>query len=361
MISFASRLLATTAAVLALGTSTLAAQPFYEGKTVTLLVGFSPGGGTDRFARVVQQHLGEHIAGEPTVLVQNMPGAGSVLASNYYVDRAPRDGTMLMVGTGQLLMRILLGVEGSTARIADYEPLMAGPVGRVTSASADLGIDGPADLMDGGEELIVGSAGVMASIDTILGLRLLDVDFRAISGYEGKAETLLAMQRGEASVDGQTTPVYNATVRPLVEEGSVVPLFAQGFIDGEGNLVRDPAAPEIPTVLEVYQEVRGEMPSGPAWNAYMATTAATVVAGKVLMIQEDGPQEAKDALRAAIDSMVEDPDFLADVEDSLEGYDIFLGDDLDAAVQAAVGIGEEDLAWLRDYLSSEHGMRFDTN
>src|SRR5262249_54569486 len=78
----------------------VAAQtPFYQGKQLKVLVGFTPGGGTDLFGRVIADGLARSLEGKPTVIVQNMPGAGSVVASNYFVQKAARDGSFVLIGT----------------------------------------------------------------------------------------------------------------------------------------------------------------------------------------------------------------------------------------------------------------------
>src|SRR5262245_5887361 len=98
------RMLVRTAAAaftLALAASSVAAQPpFFQGKQVKVLVGFPPGGGTDLYGRVIADGLARHIEGKPAVIVQNMPGAGSVIAMNNYVNRIQRDGTTVLIGNG---------------------------------------------------------------------------------------------------------------------------------------------------------------------------------------------------------------------------------------------------------------------
>jgi hypothetical protein len=336
------------------------AEAYFKGKTVTLLVGFSPGGGTDQFARVVAEHLDDHIPGNPAVIVENMPGSGSILASNHYVTRVEPNGETLMVGTGQLLMRIMLGLQGSRAELGQYDPLMAGPVGRVTFAAADLGIENPADIPAAADRLIHASAGIMASIDTLLGLKVLGTEIRAITGYEGKSETLLAFERGEANIDGQTMPNYTGKVQPMIDEGKAVPLFSQGFIDGKGKLVADPSVPDLPTVADVYRSLNnGADPEGPAWSAYMAMTGATVSLGRVLMVHEDAPDAAVEALEQGIASMLADPVFLKEIDASLNGYAPYAGEELEAAINATKAMSEDDKTWLQDFLARAYGARFE--
>ena len=126
--------LACCAAVYAV-CATASAQPvaqFYKGRSVTLVVGIAPGGGYDLSARTVARHIGRHIPGSPSVIVQNMPGANSVVAANYVYGIAPRDGTVIWTGS----------------RTTPYEPLMgnqaakfeAGKVHWLGSTSSEIGV-----------------------------------------------------------------------------------------------------------------------------------------------------------------------------------------------------------------------------
>src|SRR3954453_17641083 len=131
---------ALTALLAAAAGPGLAQTAYYQGKQLRVLVGFTPGGGTDLFGRIMAEGLARSIEGKPTVVVQNMPGAGSVVASNYFVQKAPRDGSFVLIGTGQLLIRIMLGLDGSKSKISELEALVASPMGRVTYASPSTGI-----------------------------------------------------------------------------------------------------------------------------------------------------------------------------------------------------------------------------
>src|SRR5262245_65593348 len=98
------------ALLLALTAGAACAQaPFFQGKQIKVLVGFPPGGGSDLYGRVIADGLARHVEGKPTVIVQNMPGGASVVAMNKYVNRVTRTGTTVLVGTGQVLDRLMLG------------------------------------------------------------------------------------------------------------------------------------------------------------------------------------------------------------------------------------------------------------
>ncbi|MBE2278231.1 MAG: hypothetical protein IAE87_18270 [Rhodobacteraceae bacterium] len=331
-------------------------EAYFEGKTVTLLVGFSPGGGTDLFGRAFADHLGRHLPGNPTVIVQNMPGAGGIIASNYFGEQAAKDGTYIMVGTGQLLMRLLLGLDGSTTEVEQLEPIVAGPMGRITYASNEFDLSDTNAIISSGE-LVVGVPEVISTIDAVLGLEVLGADFRAIVGYEGKSDTRLALERGEINVDEQTTPLFNTSVVPLIEEGKAAPLFAQGFLSGE-ELVRDPAAPDVPSLAEVYEQIHGKPPEGPAWEAYKASIRAIGNGGKILMIHSDLPDDVKADIHGAIEGLKADEEFQKAADQLLEGYDLNTGEALSQSIAAIAATDPATLEWLKTYLAENYDMTF---
>src|SRR5438552_1089456 len=347
-----------TALALAFAAAPATAQaPFYQGKQIKVLVGFPPGGGTDLYGRVIADGLSRHLEGKPPVVVQNMPGAGSVIAMNNYANRVPRDGTTVFIGTGQVLLRILLGLDGARAKISDFLALVATPMGRVTYASPATGIKTAKDVLSPREPLILGVPEVISTIDAVLGLTVLKVPFRSVTGYPGKAEVRLALLRNEINVDSQATPIFEQSVRPTVKDGQAIPLFAQGFMEGD-QLTRDPAAPDVPSVAEAYRAVHGVDPSGPEWDAYKAVVRAIGNGGKILMIHSDAPAPARAAIREGIEAMVRDPEYLKTAETVLEGYGFNTGEKLEANIAAIGKMDAESIAWLQELLTRDFRMKF---
>jgi hypothetical protein len=168
------------------------------------------------------------------VVVQNMPGAGSVIAMNNYAQRVPRDGTTVFIGTGQVLLRIMLGLDGARAKISDFTALVATPMGRITYASPATGIKTAKDALTPREPLILGVPEVISTIDAVLGLTVLKVPFRSVTGYPGKADVRLALLRNEINLDSQATPIFEQSVRPTMANGQALPLFAQ-VMDGDSS------------------------------------------------------------------------------------------------------------------------------
>jgi len=348
----------TAALLLALTAGAASAQaPYFQGKQIKVLVGFPPGGGSDLYGRVIADGLSRHVEGKPTVIVQNMPGAASVVAMNNYVNRVPRDGTTVLVGTGQLLVRLLLGLDGARAKVSDLVALVATPMGRITYTSPASGIKSAKDVLDPREPLVLGVPEVISTIDAVLGLTVLKVKFKSVTGYPGKSDVRLALLRNEVNLDSQATPIFEQSVRPSVKEGQALPLFAQGFMDGD-ELVRDPAARDVPSVGEVYRAIHGVAPSGPAWESYKAVARAIGNGGKILMLHSDAPPAARTALKAAIEAMTRDPEYLKVAETVLEGYGFSTGERLEANIAAIGRMDAASISWLQDLLSREFRMKF---
>ena len=349
----------SAALLLALAASPAAAQapPFYQGKQIKVLVGFPPGGGTDLYGRVIAEGLARHVEGKPGVIVQNMPGAGSVVAMNNYAGRIPRDGTTVLIGTGQLLMRLILGLDGARAKISDFSALVATPMGRITYASPATGIKSARDILSPREPLVLGVPEVISTIDAVLGLTVLKASFKSVTGYPGKSQVRLALLRNEINLDSQATPIFEQSVRPTMKDGEAIPLFAQGFMDGD-RLVRDPAAPDVRSVGEVYREIHGVDPSGPQWDSYKAVARAIGNGGKILMIHSDAPPAARLAVKRGIEAMIKDPEYLKMAETVLEGYGFNTGEKLEANIAAIGRMDAASIAWLQELLSRDFGMKF---
>lgn len=132
-----TRFLTALAAGLAFATAGLAgtaqAADYYDGKNIRMIIPFSPGGGTDTFGRLISQYLGKHIPGEPTVVAENVTGAGGLLGSNEFAERVDRDGTTLMTASGHLNLRAFLGLKGLRLDLDELEPVVAAPMGHVTA------------------------------------------------------------------------------------------------------------------------------------------------------------------------------------------------------------------------------------
>ena len=213
-----------------------AGSSFYEGKTVKIIVGLSPGGGFDTFARILARHLPLHLPGKPKIIVQNMPGAGSLVAANRVYAEQPGDGlTIVNFATG-IVMQSLLGDPA-----AKFDPLKFMYLGdpslpalpRVLWVRGDLPVRTLADLKARKEPLAVGATGVGQSA-AIMGEfeRYLGLPVKVVFGYRGSAGILAALERKE--LEGMNLSLHFVQDRygRFIENGTIRPLLAIGEAPG---------------------------------------------------------------------------------------------------------------------------------
>lgn len=343
------------------GSTALAdAGTYFQGQTIRIIIPFSPGGGTDTFGRYIAQYLGDHIPGNPTVIAENVTGAGGLLGSNEFAERVDKDGLTLLTASGHLNLRAYLGLEGLRLDLDELTPVVAAPMGHVTAINTNTtGIESPQQFLETEGRLTKGITDPVGLVESLVALELFEVNYRAVPGYGGRGDTRIAFERGELALTTQSTPAYLARVVPLVEEGTAQPLYAIGFIDAEGNPVRDPAAPDIMTAPELYREIHGEMPSGPAWEAYKVVANLVQNTRGTVWVHSDVPPEALEALRMGVDSMVQDPEFIATGETMMSGYEVISGAGLDQIKADLAAAPPEVVTWVQDLLTDRFGVRFD--
>ena len=172
---------------------------FYRGKTVTLVVGYSAGGGYDQYARMLARHFGRHIPGNPTIVVQNMPGAASFTAVRYLSTAGPKDGTAIAMFDPGLILESLSAPERFNVKFSDYQWL-GGMSREVTFCYAwhATGIKTWNDMMGRKEFLLGLTAKGSAVYANAASLRqIFNAPIRQIAGYPGSNEQRLALERGE--------------------------------------------------------------------------------------------------------------------------------------------------------------------
>jgi tripartite-type tricarboxylate transporter receptor subunit TctC len=227
---------------------------FYKGRTVALIVGYGPGGGYDLFARLMARHLGRYIPGNPTVVVQNMPGAGSLRATNYLYTIAPRDGAT--IGSFARDMPLLAILRTNAAAV--FDPRKFTWLGSSSDFSNDAYLlmvrkDAPAKSIDdarrpGGPPIVLGgTAEGTTGSDVPLVLRdTLGINVKLVTGYPDNGAIFLAVDRGE--VNGRTADLSSMkSLRPewLLPEGQMHALvqFARA--------TRHPEFADVPTAREL--------------------------------------------------------------------------------------------------------------
>lgn len=226
-------------------------EDFYRGKTVTIIVGYTPGGGYDLYARTLGRHLGKHLPGNPNVIVQNMAGAGSLRAANHLFTTAPADGTQF--GTfSRTLPLLALTESGDNVR---FDPLKFTWIGTTASYADDAylftvrreaGITSVRELIGTDRWVTFGSTSFGSTgFDVPLVLKeTLRMNIRLIHGYPGGNQISLAIERGE--MDGRTQGLssLNSTDPDWQSKRVTLLQFARG-------MDRHPTLPDVPTALEI--------------------------------------------------------------------------------------------------------------
>ncbi|MCP8616315.1 Bug family tripartite tricarboxylate transporter substrate binding protein [Salirhabdus salicampi] len=333
---------------------------FYEGETMEVIVPFGAGGGTDTFARFIQPYLQKHIPSEPSVQVVNIPGGGSINGANEFVKVRKHDGYTALVTSGSTALPYLLGQKAVEYDLKKMTPILAIPQGGAVYTSPTTGIETPKDLANPKEPLLY--AGISATgndLVTLLSFELLEVDVQSVLGYEGRGPSRVAFEQGESNIDYQTVSAFKESVTPLIDSGDAIPLYSFGMLDANGDVIRDPAFPDLPSVKEVYKDIHGKDPSGLIWDAYKAALGAGFGVQKILWLHDDAPQAAVDALLESAESIKQDDDFIEKSESALGGYELIIGDQLDGAVQTITSASDEVLNWIHEYLLEEHGVSID--
>src|SRR5215208_4281695 len=200
-----------------------AAAQNFQGKTVTLIVGYKAGGGYDATARMLARHLPKHIPGRPTVIVQNMPGANSVIAANHLYNVAKPDGTTIGTFNRNLPIAQLTGVEGVKYDITRFAWIgSAANESTILAIRADLPYKTFDELRKAKEQVVIGSTGPGANThDFPLLLKdLLGVNLKIVSGYSSSADIMLAVERKE--VDGRAGSY--SSLRPFIDRNLVKPI-----------------------------------------------------------------------------------------------------------------------------------------
>jgi tripartite-type tricarboxylate transporter receptor subunit TctC len=312
------------------------------------------------WARFNAPFFSKYLPGNPTVVVRNVPGGGSITGTNQFAQRARPDGLTILGTSGSTQFPYLLGDPRVRYDYGDWEVAMVSPTGGVFYVNPDLGVSGPEDI-DAleGQRLIYASQGA-TSLDLVplLALDLLGLDTHAVFGMRGRGEGRLAFERGEANVDYQTSSAYITNVEPLVEAGRAVPLFSWGVLDADGNIARDPSFPDLPHFAEFYEDAKGEPPSGPGWDAWKAFFAAGFAAQKIVVLPGGTPEDIVEAYREAVRQMQDDPQYQATKEDVLGAYEQVTDQEAARLYELATNVSDEAREWIRSWLGEKYNVQF---
>jgi tripartite-type tricarboxylate transporter receptor subunit TctC len=298
-------LLATTllaALVNAAATPAAAQADVLAGKSVQMIIGFGPGGGYDLWARTLGRHIGKHLPGNPNVVPQNMPGAGSFTAASYIFNIAPKDGSALGIIARDAALGPLTGASG-----ARFDPTRLSWIGTPTKetnvciAFHTAQVKSVQDLYD--KQLILGDTGpgtgtrsYPKALNELLGMK-----FRLVGGFPASSDVFLAMERGE--VDGICESLDSIKIRrpDWIPSGKVAILF-------QGGAEPNPELKGVPFVRDLART--------PEQKQAIEFLYAGQGIGRPFVAPPDLPAERLKMLRDAFNATMKDTDFIAETKKS---------------------------------------------
>ena len=331
----------------------------FSGKTVTWIIPFKEGGGSDKWSRFYAPLLSEALPGKPAVVVKNMPGAGSTKGANYFASRVKPDGLTIFGSSGSTQFPYLLGDPRVKYEYADWNVVLATATGGVAYLPADLAARWKADpkAVIADTHFIYGSQGATRlDLVPLLGWELLGMKVEPVFGIKGRGAGRLMFERGEVNIDYQTSSAFLSKVTPLVKAGKAVPIMTWGALDDAGNIVRDPTFPDIPTFKEVYEQVKGESPSGDAWEAWKAFFVAGFPAQKMVFLPKGTDPAVSDAYTAAFNQVLARPDFSMISKKRLGVYPQATGDKAKAFLKKGTQVDPKAIAWIKRWLKERYGV-----
>lgn len=335
-----------------------AAEVDLSGKTIEWVIPFSETGGSAKWANFFAPLLSEALPGQPTVVVKFMPGAGSTKGANWFQEQKHDDGTLLFGTSGSTQFPYLLGDPRVRYEYNDWIPVMASGTGGVAYLNAEDGakFDGSANALKD-TSFIYGSQGATRlDLVPLLAWKMLGMNVEPVFGIKGRGDGRLMFERGEANIDYQTSSGYLSGSVPLVEAGQAVPMMTWGALDADGNIVRDPTFPDIPSFKEVCEATDGCETSGEAWDAWKAFFVAGFPVQKLAFLPGDTPQEVVDTYTAAFKAVTERPDFAEISAKRVGKYPVFVGDAAKASLQTATNVNPKAKAFVLNWLKEDYGV-----
>jgi len=313
---------------------TQSVESFYRGKTITVLIGYGVGGSDDLWARLLARYMGRHIPGQPLVVPQNMPGAGSLVAANQVYNVSPKDGTVIGVINRGVPFEAVLGGGG-----VQFDPRKFNWLGSpdsdviVAYVRTDAPIRHVSELRD--KELIVAATGSGADSQTYPQVlaRLFGWKLRIVQGYPGSRDMNLAVERNEAH--GTFISYDTAAREPTFTDGSRRLLV-------QGAMTPDERMKDVPTLAGLAQSEAEQR----AVDFFLLRAGM----GRPFVVAPGVPPERLNALRDAFAAALRDPDLIEESKKLRLNISYVPPDALQTLVEKAYGADAQTLERVRQTL-----------
>jgi tripartite-type tricarboxylate transporter receptor subunit TctC len=317
---------------------------FYRGKRINLVIGYGSGGGYDTYARLLARFIGEHIPGNPGIVAQNMPGAGSRSAANWLYRIAPKDGTIIAtLGQATPTDQVLgeAGVQFDARRFNWLGNTVV--VNNILFVSAASGVK----TIDDAKKKVLSIGATGASSPSVLypqvSNKVLGTKFRIVSGYPGGGDINLAVERGEVDGRGSDSWASIKAANPgWLRDKKVTILFQVGPR-------READLPEVP--------LWSELAENDEQRQILDVLSADVAVGRPILTAPDVPAERVSALRQAFDDTMKDPKFIAAAREANMYFNPMGGEELQRMVDSVLSASPAVIAKVKDAIKSNDLQR----
>jgi tripartite-type tricarboxylate transporter receptor subunit TctC len=304
-----------SAAVLASAGAVRAAD-FYQGKTINFIIASAVGGGYDTYSRLIANHIGAHVAGHPSVVPQNMPGAGSIRATNYLYNIAPKDGTAIGMIDQAIYLNQILGTPELKADATKFNW-----IGRIISNSAVLFAwhTAPVKKIEDAftNELIVSTSGSASKLNWTVLNNVVHTKFKIINGYQGTGDSRLAMERGEVHALSMPWSLLKIEYAELLKEKKINLLLQTGAD-------KHPELPDVPRMIDLARNDQD--------RRLLTLFSSPSTVGRSVVAPPGLPPERVAELRKAFMETIKDPTLVADIKKAQLELDPLSGEELQAAI-----------------------------
>lgn len=315
-----------------------APQDFYAGRKMDMVIGYTPGGNYDLYARLIARTLGDYLPGNPSIIPRNMPGGGSRIAAAWLYSIAPKDGTAL--ATFDQALPIAQALRDPTLRFDLRDFNFIGNPARENNTVTAWHTSGVKTIEDAKtQEVTVGSTGASTSSQYAMAMNaLIGTRFKLVTGYPGGNDINLAMERGEVAVRGSNSwASWKSTRADWVRDNKINILVQIG-------LKRAPDLPNVPLMIELAKN--------DADRAIFRLISAPTVIGRPIVTAPGVPAERVKMLRDAFDKMIHDPKFIATAAKEQFEIDFVPGEEMQQVVAEIVNTPEPALLRLKQIIEA---------
>ncbi len=291
-----------------------ASADHYVGKMVTVINGFSRGGGSDITTRTFVRHWRRHLTGVAGMTVRNIPGRGGVKATNFVYSEAKSDGLTVLMSPWAPVAWVL-GAKGIQFDYARMEFIGGGATARISYIRAGAGVATP-ERIGSAKNLRLAGSHSTGNFDILNGaaLQLMGVDYIYIPGYQASPQRLAALQSGQADIDLATTTFYRAQVKPsMIDRQRAMPLWYFPSVRSDGTVDHIPELDKqgISSLVDIYRLAHdGKYPSGPAWDVVKWLQLVLGNLAIAVFAPPGTPADAIAELRTSFDATRNDPAYI---------------------------------------------------